>query len=127
MKMKVLFLIIYISQIFIISPYTFEPIKELIPKTIIFNSTDLNPFKIFEYTPSCPEKDYIKDIYLQSLSSQSNSHDIYIYDNFSRIAQNSNSEFINFIEHKLTYLYELENSFLFSNPKCEILFCYIIT
>ena len=127
MKMKVLFFIIYISKIFIISPYTFEPIKELIPKTIIFNSTDLNPFKIFEYTPSCPEKDYKKDIYLQSLSSKSNSHDIYIYDNFSRIAQNSNSEFINFIEHNFAFLYEFENSFLFSNLKCETKYYFVIS
>ena len=127
MKMNALFLVIYITNIFLISPYTYESIKELIPKSIIFDSTDSNPFKIFQYVPSCLEKeDYIKDIYLQWLSSQRNTHEIYIYDDFAKIAQNSNSQFINSIKNLTIFLDEFENSFLFSNLDCNKEYFFVI-
>ena len=95
MKMFIIFLIIFIHQDLLISTnYIFETIEELIPKTIIFKSTDLNPFKILQYIPSCPEKDnYQKSIYLQMLYEHLDNQYIYIYDDFSQISQNSNSNF----------------------------------
>ncbi len=46
--MNIFLLFLFISNIFVISPnYTYELIEELIPKTITFNSLELNSFKIF--------------------------------------------------------------------------------
>ena len=124
MKIVIIFYIIFIHQIFAISTnYTFEKIEELIPKTIIFKSDDLNPFKIFQYIPSCPENDnYNKSIYLQMLSKDT--QHIYIYDDFSKIDQNSDSKFENYINHYR--IISLENSVLFSNLDCKKEYYFVI-
>ena len=124
--MIIILLVIFIHQDFIISiNYNFEIIEELIPKTIIFKSDDLNPFKIFQYIPSCPENDnYQKSIYLQMLNTRRGTQHIYIYDDFSKIAQKSNSEFENYIDHLTTY--SSERSVLFSNIDCKKKYYFVI-
>ena len=125
MKMVIIFLVIFIHQDFVISAnYSFEIIKELIPKTIIFKSDDLNPFKIFQYIPSCSENDnYQKSIYLQMLYTQGHTQHIYIYDDFSQISQNRYSKFENYIEDIKTS--SLESSVLF-NIDCKKEYFFVI-
>ena len=123
--MNALVLVIYITNIFVISPYTYELIEELIPKTIIFNLTDSNSFKIFKYIPSCLENEDYKSIYLQFLNDRNGTYNIYIYDDFSKIAQNSDSKFENYINHYR--IISLENSVLFSNLNCKKEYYFVIS
>ena len=125
--MNIFFLIIFISNIFVISPnYTYEIIEELIPKTIIFDTKDLYFFKIFKYIPLCQENEnYKKDIYLQTLSKYHHTTLIYIYDDFSKIAQNNNFKFINYINY--FYINTLEISFLFSDLNCKKEYFFVLS
>ena len=92
----------------------------MIPKAIIFDVANLNSFKIFKYIPSGQENEnYKKDIYLQILSKHKNTGFIfiYIYDDFSKIAQKNNFKFINYINY--FYIWTLDISFLFSDLNCK--------
>ncbi len=129
MKMIIFLLIIFTSNFYVISPnYTFELIEELIPKNITLEETNLNSFKIFKYIPSCQKNEnYTKGIYLQTLTSpcKETYYHIYIYDNFSKIAQNSKFQFINSIDVKK--IFRMEESFLFSDLNCTKEYFFVIS
>ena len=126
MKMNILFLIIIISNIFLVySKYTYEIIQELIPKTMTFNAENINAFKIYKYIPICPESvNYKKDIYLQVFTSQIRTHYIYIYDDFSKIMQDSESKFINYINNIKTNTQS--TFFLFSDLDCKKEYFFVL-
>ena len=79
--------------------YEFEPIKEIIPKSscLIFPG---NSFKIYEYIPILNNDlnvvNETKSIYIKIYASSS--LDIFIYDNYSKIEQDSDGIFINYID-----------------------------
>ena len=128
MKTNIFFFVAFFSNILIISSnYTYEIIKELIPKVITFDAQHLNYFKIFKYIPPCLEtENYKKDIYLQVLTSLRRIHYIYIYDNFSNIAQNSDFHFINYINYTNTTSFSPTVSYLFSNLDCKKEYFFVI-
>ena len=94
------FLFFFFSLKTIISVnYEFEPIKEIIPKSscLIFPG---NSFKIYEYIPLLNNDlnvvNETKSIYIKIYASSS--LDIFIYDNYSKIEQDSDGIFINYID-----------------------------
>ena len=127
MKFINTFLIIFILQVFTAScNYYFEIIKELIPKTAIFETRDSNTYKIYKYIPSCSDNNiYNKNIYLQFLGNGQNSYFyIYFYDYYDNIAQDKHGQFINYINrHNIINnpyrITSLEVSILISNLNCS--------
>ena len=94
-------LYILILQIFkILSNYTYELIDEMIQKYFIFEKYDFDSFKIFKYIPLCKGKiNPIKQVYVQITSVNNRYSDyLYIYDNYSKIEQDINANFIDYIE-----------------------------
>ena len=124
MKVNIFFLVIFISNVFVISSnYTYEIIEELIPKTITFNSQNPNIFKIYKYIPFCQKTSQNKkDIYYQSL--EYGYYYLYIYDDFNKIAQDSEFNFINYI--KYIYLLNRVESILISDLDCKKEYFFII-
>ena len=79
---------IYILMIFSVTisfQYTFEPVKNYIPKSSSLYFVGENYYKIYEYTPSCEgdESKSSKNIYLGYITSYFLG--LIIYDNYSNI------------------------------------------
>ena len=88
-----IFFIFEVLEIVICKQYDFEPIEEIIPKSSILFVP--NSYKIYEYSPSFNKNlNKTKSIYIK-IYANSILH-IYIYDNYSKIAQDSDGDFINY-------------------------------
>ena len=97
--MKYLLYILILQFFKILSNYTYELIDEMIQKYVIFEKYDFDSFKIFKYIPLCKGKiNPIKQVYLQ-ITSVNNMYCnyLYIYDNYSKIEQDINANFIDYI------------------------------
>ena len=96
------FQITYIS-----SNYTYEIIEELIPNYATFDLLDFNAFKIFKYIPKCTENN---NNYNKSINAQIIMYmvymELYLYDNFSKIEQNEDASFINYLDYRNIYNWE---------------------
>ena len=103
--MKTFLFIVFLLLICNISSnYTFELIEEIVPKTIIFRKKDYFSFKIFKYIPLCSDSQINnsnKNINVQVLGGHI---ELYRYDDYFLIGQNSSGSFINFQKHvKIDY------------------------
>ena len=123
--MKILLLLFILQLYNISSNYTYESIKEIIPKYFIFKTLEFLSFKIFQYIPLCTDLKLIntnKNIYVQILTSQY--MDLYMYDNYTLIEQDEKAYFINYKEKKNIHD---SNSFFFSNLICEKDYYFVIS
>ena len=121
--MKKYLLYIFILQISkVLSNYTHELIDEMIQKSVIFEKCDFDSFKIFKYIPLCKGKiNWIKQVYLQI--SNEDSMYLYIYDNYSKIEQDKDADFINYKGRKILYSF---NSFAL-NLTCQKDYYFIVS
>ena len=120
-------LYILILQIFkILSNYTYELIDEMIQKYFIFEKYDFDSFKIFKYIPLCKGKiNPIKQVYLQITSVNDMFSDyLYVYDNYSKIEQDKNANFIDYIEK---YLPDSNSNSIALNLTCGRDYYFIIS
>ena len=121
--MKILLLLFILQLYNISSNYTYESIKEIIPKYFIFKT--FPSFKIFQYIPLCTDLESIntnKNIYVQTLTSEY--MELYMYDNYTLIEQDEKAYFINYKEKKNIHD---SNSFFFSNLICEKDYYFVIS
>ena len=121
--MKVYFLtFIFILQIFYISSnFSVELIEELVPKYAVFDTIDINTFKIYKYIPSCTENsNHNKSIYVQAALKLFDYLELYLYDNFESIEQDNKASFVNHIDYRIMNCdwgqYSTE---LYSNLTCD--------
>ena len=102
MNLYVVIIICILHNFYILGDYTFELIEELVPKYANFEIIDLKSFKIFKYIPQCINNiNKKKNIYAQLLLSDYIS--IHLYDNFDKIKQEGDGQFINSIEKRENY------------------------
>ena len=118
---KLLVFLIYIN-IFRFSfenDYIYESIEELVPKNFLFDSLNLNPYKIFQYNPFCNKnnetsKNIYFQIHLEYIRFPYENLILYLYENFSDILQDENSKFINY-NHNFSFY----NNILITNLSCS--------
>ena len=90
---------LFAFKIIISVKYEFEPIKEIIPKSASLLYPG-NSYKIYEYIPllnnGLKDMKERKSVYINIYASSY--FYIYIYDNYSKIGQNDENKFINYID-----------------------------
>ena len=95
MEKKLLIYLLFIFSFYYSLAFEFESIEENIPKTSILHLNNSYSFKIFEYIPNCYEdQKETKNIFIQIYTSFRVV--LYIYDDNTKIEQNTTGQFINF-------------------------------
>ena len=102
MDKKLLIYLIFIFNFCHSLEFDFKSIEDYIPQTSILHLNNSFSFKIFEYIPKCLEElKETKNIFIQIYNS--NRVVLYIYDNETKIEQNSKGQFINYKYRNIFY------------------------
>ena len=102
MDKKLLIYLIFIFNFCHSLEFDFKSIEDYIPQTSILHLNNSFSFKIFEYIPKCLEElKETKNIFIQIYNS--NRVVLYIYDNETKIEQNSKGQFINYKFRNIFY------------------------
>ena len=129
-KNKMIYLLILCFIIQSKTEYTFEIIEELIPKSFIFNTFEYSYFKILKYNLLCNENiknNTLTDINFQIYATPYVYRYLYFYNDYSKISQDDNFNFLNYTSKKEIDLSSKSLNILFDNLTCNKDYYFIIS